>query len=128
MEQHPAESPNLLYLDFRSAESIRAALPASQQLEPAASDARALGDPTRLTVAMALLHGGELCVCDTAWVVGQRQGLVSYHLRQLKSAGLVSARRQRQLMLYRLTQRGRALTEAISASVIVATDQRPDRG
>ncbi|OBK48992.1 ArsR/SmtB family transcription factor [Mycobacterium kubicae] len=126
MEQNPIDSCDLVCLNLPHAESLRALLPPSDRMEGAASGARALADPTRLTIAMALWHGTELCVCDMAWVVGQAQGLVSYHLRQLKSAGLVSSRRQRQLVLYRLTERGRALTEVVVGATTVTGDKEPD--
>jgi ArsR family transcriptional regulator, lead/cadmium/zinc/bismuth-responsive transcriptional repressor len=107
------DSCDLLCLDLPHAERIRAGLPAMTRVEPAASAARALGDPTRLTIATALHTGDELCVCDMAWVVGQSQNLVSHHLRQLKFAGLVSSRRKGRLVMYRLTDRGRMLTAAV---------------
>lgn len=107
------DSCDLLCLDLPHAEQIRAALPTPQGVEPAAAAARALGDPTRLTIATALAAGDELCVCDMAWVVGLAQNLVSHHLRQLKIAGMVSARRNGKLVMYRLTDRGRHLTAAV---------------
>ncbi|CRK56628.1 regulatory protein, ArsR [Alloactinosynnema sp. L-07] len=100
---------DLLCLDLPHAEEIRAGLPALPAVETAAAAARALGDPTRLTIAAALYAGGELCVCDVSWVVGQAQNLVSHHLRQLKIAGLVSARRDGRLVMYALTPRARVL-------------------
>lgn len=112
-EQLPIDSCDLLCLDLPHAESIRAALPQLDRVEPAAAAARALADPTRLTIAAALRGGDELCVCDMAWVVGQAQNLVSHHLRQLKIAGMVSARRDGRLVMYRLTERGRTLTAVV---------------
>lgn len=102
-------------LDLVNAEQIRAALPAADELGHGAAAARSLGDPTRLTIAAALLRGEETCVCDMAWVVGQPQNLVSHHLRQLRVAGMVTSRRQGRLVLYRLTERGRLLTHTVMA-------------
>ena len=113
MPAENVESCDLLCLDLPHAEAIRAGLPALPALEPAAAAARGLGDPTRLGIATALLSGGELCVCDLAWVVGQAQNLVSHHLRQLRVAGLAGSRRQGRLVLYSLTERGRALLSAV---------------
>ncbi|WP_436499623.1 ArsR/SmtB family transcription factor [Actinokineospora sp. HUAS TT18] len=104
---------DLLCLDLPHAEEIRAGLPALPAVETAAVAARALGDPTRLTIAAALQAGGELCVCDVSWVVGQAQNLVSHHLRQLKIAGLVSARRDGRLVMYALTPRARVLLPVV---------------
>jgi DNA-binding transcriptional ArsR family regulator len=104
---------DLLCLDLPHAEEIRSELPGLSEVEPAAAAARALGDPTRLTIAAALRTGGELCVCDVSWVVGQAKNLVSHHLRQLKIAGLVTSRRDGKLVMYGLTERGRVLVGAV---------------
>lgn len=104
---------DLLCLDLPHAEQIRAGLPAPRRVESAAAAARALGDPNRLTIATALHSGGELCVCDMAWVVGQAQNLVSHHLRQLKTADLVTSRRRGKLVMYTLTERGHDLVDAV---------------
>ncbi|CPT96370.1 ArsR/SmtB family transcription factor [Mycobacteroides abscessus] len=111
---------DLLCLDLPHAESIRAALPAPPDVEHGAAVARALADPTRLMIAASLRGGDELCVCDLAWVVGQAQNLVSHHLRQLKTAAMVSSRRHGRLVMYRLTEQGRALTAAVLGEAVTA--------
>lgn len=73
--------------------------------------ARALGDPTRLRLAVALAVGRELCVCDLAWVAGLAQNLVSHHVRVLRTAGLAESRRDRKLVMYRLSPSGEALLQ-----------------
>jgi ArsR family transcriptional regulator, lead/cadmium/zinc/bismuth-responsive transcriptional repressor len=118
MGEQPIDTCDLLCLDLPHAETIRTSLPSSDSVEAAASAARALGDPTRLTIAAALSNGDELCVCDMAWVVGLAQNLVSHHLRQLKVAGMVSSRRNGRLVMYRLTERGRMLTSAVMGVVV----------
>lgn len=57
-------------------------------LELPAAGAKALGDPTRLAIALALEASESSCVCDLAWIVGRDERLVSHHVRQLKGAGL----------------------------------------
>lgn len=32
-----------------------------------------MSDPTQLTLAAALGEGGELCVCDLAWISGLKR-------------------------------------------------------
>lgn len=113
MTDRPVDSCDLLCLDLPHAESIRASLPAPEQVDGAAAQARALGDPTRLMLVTALRNGDELCVCDLAWVVGLAQNLVSHHLRQLKNAGVVSSRRSGKLVMYQLTERGHQLCAAV---------------
>ena len=81
-----------------------------------ADQARALSDPTRLTLAAALAGADELCVCDLAWVSARAENLVSHHLRALRSAGLAGSRRDGKMVLYRLTERGRTLLDAVLAA------------
>jgi DNA-binding transcriptional ArsR family regulator len=126
MTEPTVDTCDLLCLDLRHAEEIRAALPQMDGVEAAAAGARALGDPTRLTIAAALLRGDEMCVCDMAWVVGQSQNLVSHHLRQLKIAGMVTSRRQGRLVIYRLSDRGRVLTETVMAQTISTAETEVD--
>ena len=80
----------------------------------------ALGDPTRLTVALALRDGGELCVCDLAWIVERAENLVSHHVRALRAAGLADYRRDGKMALYSLTERGRALLEVVAGRAVPA--------
>lgn len=107
------DSCALLCLDLPHAERIRASLPDVEMLEPIAGGARALGDPTRLRIAAALLDGDELCVCDMAWVVGASQPLVSHHLRQLRAAGMVASRKDGRMVMYQLSQRGQELLSVL---------------
>ena len=53
---------------------------------------KVLADETRLKI-FALLTSGELCVCEIVDVLDMPQSLVSNHLRVLRRAGLVRARR-----------------------------------
>lgn len=83
------------------------------ELSRAAEKARALADPTRLIVAVALRDGGELCVCDLAWVCERSDKLVSHHVRVLRAAGLVRSRREGKMVMYESTETGAALLAAI---------------
>jgi DNA-binding transcriptional ArsR family regulator len=113
----PDDRCDLLCLDLPRAEAIRAARPSEQQARALAEGFRALGDPTRLTIALALREGGELCVCDLAWISERAENLVSHHLRALRAAGLADYRRDGKMSLYSLTERGRALLETLSSDV-----------
>lgn len=92
---------DLLCLDLPHAEAVRAQLDDSSQVQ-----AKALAHPTRLRIAAALRLGGELCVCDLAWITELAPNLVSHHVRVLPhyrpghlppqwQAGLVPADRVR---------------------------------
>ncbi len=62
---------------------------------------KALGDPTRLRMLMALA-GGEMCVCDLAAFLGLTESAISHHLRRLKDLALVKSRREGQVLYYSL--------------------------
>lgn len=102
---------DLLCLDLLRAEGIRHGIDA-EAVGAAAARARALGDPTRLMLAVALRQGGELCVCDLAWIAGRADNLVGHHLRVLRSAGLAESRRDGKIVFYRLTPAGHDLVDA----------------
>lgn len=53
----------------------------------------ALSDPTRLAL-LDRLRAGEHCVCDLQDLLGAAQSRLSFHLRVLKDAGLVTDRRE----------------------------------
>jgi ArsR family transcriptional regulator, lead/cadmium/zinc/bismuth-responsive transcriptional repressor len=104
---------DLICIDAPRAEAIRERLLGEGTAQEAAERAKALSDPTRLTLAAALREGKELCVCDLSWIAGRSQNLVSHHLRQLRSQGLVRSRRDGKLVMYSLTHSGSALLGAV---------------
>ncbi len=106
---------DLLCLDLPKAEALRDARPSPNEALALAARAQALGDPTRLILAAALAGTDELCVCDLAWVSERAENLVSHHLRLLRSAGLVQSRREGKMVLYRVTEPGRLLLDAVRA-------------
>jgi DNA-binding transcriptional ArsR family regulator len=110
---------DLLCLDLPRAEGLRQARLDPQAAEGLAAGAKALGDPTRLTLAVALRDGDELCVCDLSWVVERAENLVSHHVRALRTAGLVRSRRDGKMVMYSLTDRGRALVDVVLADRVV---------
>jgi ArsR family transcriptional regulator, arsenate/arsenite/antimonite-responsive transcriptional repressor len=60
---------------------------------------QALSDPTRLLIMDRLRHG-ERCVCDLTDALDAAQSRLSFHLRVLKDAGLVTDRREGRWMYY----------------------------
>jgi ArsR family transcriptional regulator, lead/cadmium/zinc/bismuth-responsive transcriptional repressor len=104
---------DLLCVDLPRAEEIRRGRLAAEAAREGAERARAVSDPTRLTLAAALREGGELCVCDLAWISERAQNLVSHHLRVLRSHGLVTSRRDGKLVMYSLTGEGVSLLSAV---------------
>ncbi len=69
----------------------------------------ALSDETRLAV-LQMLGDGERCVCDLQSALTVAQSRLSFHLKVLKEAGLVSDRKEGRWSYYALTPE--ALTEA----------------
>src|SRR6266516_6105769 len=107
----------LLCLDLLVAERLRKKRLAPEAADVASGKARALSDPTRLMLAAALLDANELCVCDLAWIAERSQTLVSHHVRALRTHRIVRSRREGKMVMYSLTEEGRALL----ASVLLAT-------
>jgi ArsR family transcriptional regulator, lead/cadmium/zinc/bismuth-responsive transcriptional repressor len=113
-----SDTCDLLCLDLPKAEELRRGLPAAEVLEAAATRLKALTDPTRLAILLALRDGESCCVCDLAWIVGRDEKLVSHHARQLKGAGLARSERDGRMVMYSLTERGRALLAVVSGDEV----------
>jgi|SRR5680860_1745727 len=113
------ESCELLCLDLPKAEALRQSRPELARLHLASEAAKALADPTRLLIAVALRDGGELCVCDMSWVCERSDKLVSHHARALRAAGLVRSRREGKMVMYGLTEAGEALLGAVLSAAPV---------
>ena len=62
---------------------------------------QALGDNTRLRL-LNLMGSQELCVCYFVEILEQAQPKISRHLAYLRSAGIVTARREGTWMHYRI--------------------------
>jgi len=78
----------------------------------------ALSDETRLTV-LEMLRGGERCVCDLQDAVGAAQSRLSFHLKVLKDAGLVTDRKEGRWSYYALA--AERLAQATAALGTLAT-------
>lgn len=66
--------------------------PAAGVSPDVASFLRLMADPTRRRIFLQLMEG-EICNCEMAGLLSLPQNLISHHLRQLRQAGLVRARR-----------------------------------
>jgi ArsR family transcriptional regulator, lead/cadmium/zinc/bismuth-responsive transcriptional repressor len=62
-----------------------------------------LADPVRARVLYALDLVDELCVGDIALALGATEDSVGYGLRVLRTAGLVTTRKQGRVVFYRLS-------------------------
>jgi DNA-binding transcriptional ArsR family regulator len=62
-----------------------------------------LADPVRSRILFALATAGELCVGDLALALDVNEDQVSYALKMLRMAGLVSFRKDGRMVFYRLS-------------------------
>jgi ArsR family transcriptional regulator, arsenate/arsenite/antimonite-responsive transcriptional repressor len=83
----------------------------------------ALSDQTRLSI-LQRLRFGERCVCDLTDALEAAQSRLSFHLKVLKDAGLVTDRREGRWMYYTLNTDALAevaeLAEALASAPSVA--------
>lgn len=114
------DSCDLLCLDLEKAEALRHAGLQPAVAEHVATSAAALGDPTRVALALALRGGGELCVCDLSWIVERPEKVVSHHLRKMRTAGVVGSRRDGRMVMYGLTDTGNRLLTALVPDEVTA--------
>ena len=62
-----------------------------------------LADPVRSRILFALVAAGELCVGDLALALDVTEDQVSYAVKMLRLAGLVSFRKDGRVVFYRLS-------------------------
>ncbi len=72
----------------------------------------ALADEARVEIVSRLL-GGEKCVCDLSDALETGQSRLSYHLKVLKEAGLVTDRREGRWSYYTLARDAFVEAEAL---------------
>ena len=84
------------------------------KLERAAELFHALSDETRLEI-MEMLRSGERCVCELTDELDAAQSRLSFHLRVLKEAGLVTDRKEGRWSYYTIVPE--ALAELHDMSV-----------
>jgi ArsR family transcriptional regulator, lead/cadmium/zinc/bismuth-responsive transcriptional repressor len=89
-------------VDRERVAAVQGAMPADEDVEQAAEVFALLGDPNRLRLLVALLSGGEMCVCDLAASASMRESAASHAVRWLRAHRIVSPRRQGRMMYYRL--------------------------
>ena len=85
--------------------------------EELASLFRAVADPVRLRLLslIACHDGGESCVCDLLEAFDVTAPSVSYHLRILREAGLISSERRGTWVYYRVNPDVMAQMSAVLA-------------
>ena len=66
--------------------------------------AKAMSDRHRVEIVTLIQREGEVCVCELCDTLRLSQPLVSRHLKQLREAGIVTAKKEGKWMVYRITQ------------------------
>ncbi len=101
--------------------SVATVLRSTRDPDRAVALFHALSDATRISI-LRMLRGGERCVCELQDELGAAQSRLSFHLRVLKEAGLVSDRREGRWAYYRI------VPAALAEVHDVAVDLQPARG
>lgn len=83
-----------------------------------------LAEPTRLEALRLVWDGQEHCVCELMQKLGTSQSRMSRHMATLKSAGLLTDRRDAQWVRYR---RSPSLSQQAVALVDAALAMPPDQ-
>lgn len=83
----------------------------------------ALSDETRLEI-MEMLRGGERCVCELTDELNAAQSRLSFHLRVLKEAGLVTDRKEGRWSYYAIVPESLAELHDMSVALQPAAHRR----
>lgn len=85
----------------------------------------ALSDKTRLRL-LNLMRGGEVCVNSFTEILGESQPKISRHLAYLKTAGIVSARREGKWVYYKIDIPNSLFAENILQKMLVWMENQED--
>ena len=80
---------------------IKADMPSDELLQDLGDLFKIFGDTTRIKIMYAL-YEDEMCVCAIADLLGMTQSAISHQLKVLKTANLVSSRREGKTIYYSL--------------------------
>jgi len=94
-------------------QQIRRSLPPGSVVKRVSGIFQSVSDPIRLSILYEL-SVMPLCVCVLKSVLRIADSKLSYHLDDLRSAGLVSSQSEGRFMVYRITDLGRDLLRACS--------------
>jgi ArsR family transcriptional regulator len=93
------------------------------KLARAATLFHALSDETRLEI-MEMLRGGERCVCELVDDLEAAQSRLSFHLRVLKDAGLVTDRKEGRWSYYTIVPEALAELHDMSVALQPSAQRR----
>ncbi|MHB1535919.1 MAG: ArsR/SmtB family transcription factor [Acidimicrobiales bacterium] len=101
----PLDACAVRVVDAVKVAEVTAAIPTTEDLEGLVDVFALLGDHGRLKLLVALLEGGELCVCDLAATTSMSESAVSHALRLLRAHRAVAVSRRGRMAYYRLVDR-----------------------
>lgn len=84
-----------------SAKRAKENMPTSENIEKLSAQFKAISEPSRLKILLALREG-EMCVYHIVEAVGGNQSAVSHQLRILRDKRIIKARRDGQNIVYGL--------------------------
>ncbi len=87
--------------DPQAVAQARRDLPSTGDIHQAAKRLAVFGNPARLALLLAL-DGRELCVCDSAKVLGGSVSGASQHLKELRRLGAITFRTAGKMVYYRI--------------------------
>ncbi len=87
--------------NFEKVKAVQHQLPDAETIQALAETFKALSDPTRIQIIMALAIE-EMCVCDLATLINLSVSAVSHQLRLLRNLKLVKYRREGKMAYYSL--------------------------
>jgi ArsR family transcriptional regulator len=93
-------------------------------MEELISIAKALSDPSRVRILVALREC-ELCVCELCDSLAMTQSTLSTHLKVIRQAELVSARKEGKWMYYRIAPDAEGLLDQLFQSFSSALKKDP---
>ncbi len=106
-------------------EQLRSTLPGDETVGDAEEFFSALSGRTRLLILCCLAQTDELCVCDLASALELELSTVSHQLRRLRSAGLVTYRKDGKMAFYRLADdaAGELVRSRLGVSPVTTDDE-----
>jgi ArsR family transcriptional regulator len=87
--------------DYKKVEQVRKTFPDQTVIVNLADFFKAIGDPTRLKIVLALMKE-ELCVCDLAALINVTVSGISHQLRILRGLKIVRNRKEGKMVYYSL--------------------------
>ena len=104
--------------------TVTTATRSTSDLDRAVALFHALSDETRLSI-LDMLRDGERCVCELQDQLDAAQSRLSFHLRVLREAGLVTDRREGRWSYYSIVPEALAEVHDLAVAMQPAKDALP---